>query len=65
MPIIENSYFQRLWGFQEDCHEFYDPINKCLGKSYLEISVANNKSQSLCMLSKEFDVVEDTFTRSF
>lgn len=26
MPLIENSYFQRFHGFQQDYHEFYDPI---------------------------------------
>lgn len=65
MPLIENYFLQFFRGFQEDCHEFYDPIDEQLEQSYLESLSINNKFRSFCMLSKEFDVVEDTFTRSF
>jgi len=42
MPIIEHSNFQIFHGFQEGCHEFYDPITKWLNQSYSEIYITIN-----------------------
>lgn len=43
LPLIKNSYFQIFRGFQEDCHEFYDPDVEWLKQCYLASSIANNK----------------------
>lgn len=65
IPLIENSSFQKFWGYQEDYHEFCDPIVEWLEQSYLEIFIRNNKSSSSLTLAKEFGVDGDTSVRIF
>lgn len=64
MPLFENLSFQISWGFQGDCHNIYNPITKWLEQYYLARFITNNKLQPLCVLAKEFSVVNDTFVRS-
>jgi len=64
MPLIENPSFQRFQGFQEDHHEFYDPIAELLEKSYSTSSIAINKFQPFLVLAKQDDTEEGAFRRS-
>lgn len=43
LPLIKNSSFQIFQIFQEDHHEFCDPIDKGLEQPYLARFVVNNK----------------------
>lgn len=57
--------FSNILGFQAGHHEFYDLIAKWMEQTYLESFVSNKKFRSFLVLAKEFDVDEDTSTRSF
>lgn len=60
---IQNSSFQRSWGFQEGHHEFYDPIIEWLEQSYLASSVVVGKFQSFLALAENLGADEETLTR--
>jgi len=52
MYLTENQSFQIFWSFQEDHHEFYDPIAELLEKSYSASSIAINRFHPFLMLIK-------------